>query len=269
MKMKKIFAAMAATAVTASAFAAMSLSANAAAVTYPESITVMVAGGWGSYTGTWTDATDDNSITITENGTYTITVPSGEAGELTEGSWAMAIRTTNFTAFDYGDEGDDFDACLQKGGVNLTVDSVKIGDAEKKIADSVVRNDDDGNNMRVNIYNQWTSPAVAIVDGNQVFDADVSVTFTVSGLKFGDQATEPTEAPATTTADGGSAATTTKADDSKATTTKAADSKTTTTKAASGTSTETSAQTGDVGVAVAVAALGLAAATAFVVRKKD
>ena len=274
MKMRSILAGVAALAVSAISIAA--IPASAAATVYPDSITVMVAGGWGAYSGTWTEANADNSITITDNGTYTITVPSGEAGELGEGQWAMAIRTTDFVAFDYGDEGDDFNACLSKGGVNMTVDSVKIGDKEIKTGDSVVRNDDDGNNMRVNIYNQWTDPKVAIVDGTQVFDADVSVTFTVSGLKFGEQATEEetTAAPEETTTAAGE--TTTAAAGTTTTTAKAGDSKTTTaatTKAASGgasttaAATTTNTATGDNGIAVALAALTIAGGVALVSRK--
>jgi hypothetical protein len=274
MKMRSILAGVAALAVSAISIAA--IPASAAATVYPDSITVMVAGGWGAYSGTWTEANADNSITITDNGTYTITVPSGEAGELGDGQWAMAIRTTDFVASNYGDDGDDFYACLEKGGVNLTVDSVKIGDKEIKTSDSVVRDDDDGNNMRVNIYNQWTSPKVAIVDGNQVFDADVSVTFTVSGLKFGEQTTEEetTAAPEETTTAAGE--TTTAAAGATTTTTKAGDSKTTTaatTKAASGgasttaAATTTNTATGDNGIAVALAALTIAGGVALVSRK--
>ena len=44
MKMNKVLAAMAASVVAASAFAVTALSAGAAAETYPESITVMLAG---------------------------------------------------------------------------------------------------------------------------------------------------------------------------------------------------------------------------------
>ena len=274
MKMRSILAGVAALAVSAISIAA--IPASAAATVYPDSITVMVAGGWGAYSGTWTEANADNSITITDNGSYTITAPSGVAGELGDGQWAMAIRTTDFVAFDYGDEGDDFNTCLSKGGVNMTVDSVKIGDKEIKTSDSVVRNDDDGNNMRVNIYNQWTDPKVAIVDGTQVFDADVSVTFTVSGLKFGEQATEEetTAAPEETTTAAGE--TTTAAAGTTTTTAKAGDSKTTTaatTKAASGgasttaAATTTNTATGDNGIAVALAALTIAGGVALVSRK--
>lgn len=287
MKMKKILAAMAVSAITASAFASMGMSASAAAIEYPESIKFMVAGGWGAYTGGWDNdsATADNSIDITSNGTYTIHVASGEAGELGDGQWAMALRTTNFVAFDYGDEGDDFDACLSKGGITLTVDSVKINGVEKLTGKSEVRNDDDGNNMRVNIYNQWTTPKVAIVDGTQTFDGDVEVTFTVAGLKFGSQAEE--ETTTTTEASGDSDTTTTTAASGETTTTKAGDTTTTkagdttttkagattaaktTAKAASGGGNVASAGTGDAGVGIAVASLAAACAVAFVARKKD
>lgn len=266
MKMNKIFAAMAASAVAASAFAAMSINSFAAADEYPESVTIMLAGGWGGVQLGWTnaDAKAENSVTITENGTYTITVDSSEGGEQGNSTWAMALRTTDFVAFDYGDEGDEFEDCIQKAGIKFTVDSVKISGVEKlNGTPSELVKDDDGSNMRVNIYNKWGNN-YAIVDDDQNFDGDVEVTFTVSGLKFGAQGggedTDPTDPTETTTTTGSGEATTT------TTTSGSGAAGTTTTAAKTG---EGSAKTGDAGVAVAVAALGLAAATAFVVRKKD
>ena len=166
----------------------------------------------------------------------------------------MAIRTTDFNAFDYGDEGDDFYTALDKGGVTMTVDSVKINGVEKKNADSTLRDDDNGHDMRINIYNQWTSPTVAIVDGDQVFDGDVDITFTVAGLKFGDQTTEaPTEA--TTTTKSGSTTTAAKNNSNSASTTTAA--------------TTTNTATGDnSGIAVAVAALAVAGGALVASRKR-
>ena len=256
MKKNKVLAAMAASIVATSAFAATTLSANAAAETYPESYTVMLAGtvsgidiGWSN-----TDAKDNNSVKIDKNGTYTIKVDGSKGGDQGDSTWAMAIRSTDFNAFDYGDDGDDFATAIEKGQVDVKIDSVKINGEEKLngTASQLIA-DDDGNNFRVNIYNKWGND-YAIVDAAQSFTGDVEVKFTVSGLKFGDQtaAETTTEAAATTT---GSATTTTSGSSTaKATTTKSG---------------EASAKTGDAGVAAAVAALGLAAATAFAVRKKD
>ncbi len=274
MKMRNMIAVLAAMAVSAVGISA--LPAFAAAETYPDSITVMVGGTWGSYAGSWTEATADNSVTITDNGTYTIHVPSGEAGDLTEGSWAMAIRTTNFNAFDYGDEGDDFYTALQKGGVTMTVDSVKINGVEKKTGDSVLRDDDNGNDMRINIYNQWTSPKVAIVDGNQVFDGDVDITFTVAGLKFGAQTAEETTtvaetttAAAETTTTAAGTTTTAAGTTTAATTTTGSGNASTTAAATTAAASTTNTSTGDnSGIAVAVAALAVAGGAALVSRKR-
>lgn len=274
MKMRNMIAAISAMVVSAVCVAA--LPASAAAETYPDSITVMVGGGWGSYTGSWTEATADNSITITDNGTYTIHVPSGEAGTLGAGQWAMAIRTTDFNAFDYGDEGDDFYTALDKGGVTMTVDSVKINGVEKKNADSTLRDDDNGHDMRINIYNQWTSPTVAIVDGDQVFDGDVDITFTVAGLKFGDQTTEaPTEATTTTTEGASTTTTTDGGSTTKAGSTTKSGSTTTAAKNNSNSASTTTAATttntatGDnSGIAVAVAALAVAGGALVASRKR-
>lgn len=277
MKMRNMIAVLAAMAVSAIGIAA--LPASAAAETYPDSITVMVAGGWGSYAGSWTEATADNSIEITANGTYTIHVPSGEAGDLGEAQWAMAIRTTNFNAFDYGDEGDKFADAIAKGGITCTVDSVKINGKEKlNGTPSELIADDDGNNFRVNIYNKWGND-YAIVDGTQTFDGDVDVTFTVAGLKFGAAAAETTAVETTTVADTTTTAagTTTTA---AGTTTTAAGTTTTaattttgsgnvSTTAATTATTTTNTSTGDnSGIAVAVAALAVAGGAALVSRKR-
>lgn len=261
MKMNKVLAAMAASVVAASAFAATALSAGAAAETYPESITVMLAGQAGGLNLGWDDASakDNNSVKVDKNGTYTIKVDASEGGDQGEATWAMAIRSVGFNIFDYGEEGQDFAAIASAAGLNVKIDSVKIGGEEKLngTASQFIANDD-GNNFRVNIYNKWGND-YAIVDGTQSFTGDVEVTFTVSGFKFGNQTAETTAAAETTTAAAGETTTTT-----AATTTTGKAGTTTTAKAG-----EAGAKAGDAGVAVAVAALGLAAATAFAVRKKN
>lgn len=280
MKMKKLAVMLAAMAVSAFSFASVAgFSASAAATEYPDSITIMVAGGWGAYAGSWSEATADNSVTITDNGTYTIHVPSGEAGEVGEQQWAMAIRSTNFVAFDYGDEGDDFDTCIQKGGITVTVDSVKINGNEKlNGTPGQLVKDDNGNDFRVNIYNKWGND-YAIVDGTQVFDGDVEVTFTVDGLKFGQQTAETTtEAPDTTTAAGDTTTaagnTTTAAGNTtaattaaKASTTAAANNSASASTTAAAATTNTATGEGN-GIAVAVAALTVAGGAALVSRKR-
>ena len=77
MKMRSILAGVAALAVSAISIAA--IPASAAATVYPDSITVMVAGGWGAYSGTWTEANADNSITITPFGSLELEMLGGEA----------------------------------------------------------------------------------------------------------------------------------------------------------------------------------------------
>lgn len=251
MKISKLFAAMAASAVSVSALAAMSLSANAAADEYPENFKVMLAGTWGGVNLGWSDADakDENSVVVDKNGTYTITVDSSQGGETGNATWAMALRTVGFSAFDYGDEGDDFATCIEKGGITFTVDSVKISGQEKLTGKSEVVADDDGSNMRANIYNKWGND-YAIVDAVQLFDGDVEVTFTVSGLKFGAQTGTDTSS------------TTTSADATTTTTT-------TTGTAGGNTTTQAPAPTGDAGVGIAVGALAVAAGAAFALRKKN
>lgn len=97
---------------------------------------------------------------------------------------------------------------------------------------------------------------------------ETAANITVNSITTDDGVEEETPDPAVTTAApaAGDTATTAKAGDDKTTTTTAkADDKKTTTTAKAG---ETAAATGDAGVVTAVAALGVAAACAFVVRKR-
>lgn len=96
---------------------------------------------------------------------------------------------------------------------------------------------------------------------------ETSANITINSITT-DDGVEEDEPAVTTAADSSDAKTTTTkaADDAKTTTTKKADDKKiTTTTAKKG---ETAANTGDAGVVTAVAALGVAAACAFVVRKR-
>ncbi len=115
----------------------------------------------------------------------------------------------------------------------------------------------------INLWNR------AGFDGND--PASTGINITVDSITTDDgveESTEaPTDAPVTTVADEGDSQTTTAKpdDDKKTTTTAKADDKKTTTTAKKG---ETAAATGDAGVVTAVAVLGVAAACAFVVRKR-
>jgi len=191
MKFKRITALAAAMAMAAVSLTTVTaLPADAAADVFPESVTFLLAG---SFTGGWdaSAANENNSITVTENGTYTIKFDASEVGNQSDGTWALAVKTLDLDIYEYADHnenGDEtFEEMVADGGIVFTVDSVKISGEEKLTGTSVLRSDDDGHNLRVNIYNQWTSPAVAIVDGTQTFDGDLEVTFTVDGLKFGEQ----------------------------------------------------------------------------------
>ncbi|MCM1529667.1 MAG: hypothetical protein NC093_06675 [Alistipes sp.] len=113
----------------------------------------------------------------------------------------------------------------------------------------------------INLWNR------AGFDGND--PASTGINITVDSIKTDDGvvAEDPTEAPTTAAPAADDKTTTAKpgASDSKTTTTAKADDKKTTTTAKKG---ETAAATGDAGIVTAVAALGVAAACAFVVRKR-
>ncbi|MBQ8928181.1 MAG: hypothetical protein IJ055_07930 [Oscillospiraceae bacterium] len=191
MKLKKLTALAAAMTMAAASLTCINaVPADAAAQTFPDSVTVLLAG---SFTGGWSAdaANEGNSVTITENGTYKITFDASQVGNQSDGTWALAIKTLDLDIYDYADRnenGDEsFEDMVADGGIVFKVDSVKISGEEKLTGESELRSDDDGHNLRVNIYNQWTSPAAAIVDGTQTFDGALEVTFTVDGFKFGEQ----------------------------------------------------------------------------------
>lgn len=262
MKMNKVFAAMAASVVAASAFAAMSMNSFAAEKTI-------------AYTAS------EGSLGVGDDGT--------------------SVRRNIYNV--WGNDVKDIDgATAVNGYVTVTFEVVGIGE-------DVGPKDDDGNvtgqyqvflggsiagqNRHANEYNNGDIPADEIVDingdgtysvtwnlewGSENIDclylqSNIScysygdfqgletsgVSLNVTSIKTDDGVEEdPTETTTTTTgANGGSTTTTTTTTAAKGTTTTAA-------KTGEG-----SAKTGDAGVAVAVAALGVAAATAFVVRKKD
>lgn len=259
MKMKKIFAAMAATAVVTSAFAAMGIS------TYAVERNVA-----------FTDSADskgggDDGVSVRKN-IYNVWTSPSFAGIDNTGVFSDYI-TVNFTISGIGEDtqrvDDDetaTDLVAWLGGSIAGQDRHQGQFNAGDFADDVIKLDHGDGSYSVTwtlenpsetvecLYLQTNINAYAYGGG----PSETSVEITIDSIITDDGE----EAVVTTAA-------TTKADDKKATTTKKADAKTTTTKAANGGKSEESTKTGDAGVGVALGVIGLAAATAFVVRKKD
>lgn len=270
MNMKKFFAAMAATAVSASAFAAMTLtSANAADV-------VAVAGLYGQMS-------DLNGQTVTQwnaddAATNGSTVANIDGNAQYEATWKITgdeVTVADFLIVELnGPNGTDFSADIYPD-LAITVDEVYVDGVEQTMtANDAAYNLKyyEGNGRaRAYLADNWN-----VNGGNTLGYAatsaksEIKVVFTVAGLyNDGTSNVTETEAP-TTEAPTTTAATTTAAGATTttgaATTTKAG---ATTTKAANGGKTETSTNTGVAGVGVAASALALAGVAAFVARKKD
>lgn len=255
MKISKFIAAMAASAVSVSALAAMSLSANAEK---KDSYTFYLAGQGGGTGGFWDPDTRNNTVTVDKNGSYTITLDAKDMGESGNGDLCMFIQT-DVNIYDFA-EGDTAADVISKSGITFTVDSIKIdGTAVKYTPSSTNLNvDNAGTALRLNIYNTWQDPHTEDIEVPITAGESIEVKFTVDGLfeTTADDTTSDTTTTTTTTAAGN--------DTTAATTTTAASA-----GSSSSGSTETAAPTGDMGVGLAVSALAIAAGAAFIARKKD
>ncbi len=259
MKMKKLAAMVAAMAVSAMSI----VSVNAFAE--KQSAYEFYLGG--SYAGHQFHSPDWVKVDVPADGTYTVTYEG--AGE-TNGDDFILYLDSNVNVWDYGTtEGGNG---ITDGTIKITIDSVLV-DGQPiayTMSDGAVRTSDDGNNLRVNVYNQWAG--TKDVDPNLTVTESVGITFTVSGLFDAEEptteATTTTEAAATTTTEGGSttaAGTTTKS----GSTTKAAGSTTKAAASTTTTATTTNTATGDnSGIAVAVAALAVAGGALVASRKR-
>ncbi|WP_455255078.1 hypothetical protein [Ruminococcus sp.] len=255
--MKKIMAAVAASAVAVLSFASLTASADLKAqdkAPYNAFLAIQAGGD-----SKWVSSTDDpavvaekNSITeateatITGDGSYSVDVTMVNGSETIE---AM-ILSTNINAYSFAPEG----ASTPTGGLpegctaKVEIDSIEVqhvGGGSTPLAyagpsEGALRTADDGTSIRVNIMNVWTKPKVNDIgtgdhvspDGGLAAGDKVVVNFTVSGISNGGNG-EGTTAPSdnsgndtTTTAangDSGTDGTTTatNADGTPATTTAA------------------------------------------------
>lgn len=255
--MKKIMAAVAASAVAVLSFASLTASADLKAqdeAPYNAFLAIQAGGD-----SKWVSSTDDpavvaqkNSITeateatITGDGSYSVDVTMVNGSETIE---AM-ILSTNINAYSFAPEG----ASTPTGGLpegctaKVEIDSIEVqhvGGGSTPLAyagpsTGALRTADDGTSIRVNIMNVWTQPKVNDIgtgdhvspDGGLAAGDKVVVNFTVSGISNGGNG-EGTTAPSdnsgndtTTTAANGNSGTdgtttATNADGTPATTTAA------------------------------------------------
>lgn len=208
--MKKIMAAVAASAVAVLSFASLTASADLKAqdkAPYNAFLAIQAGGD-----SKWVSSTDDpavvaqkNSITeateatITGDGSYSVDVTMVNGSETIE---AM-ILSTNINAFSFAPEG----ASTPTGGLpegctaKVEIDSIEVqhvGGGSTPLAyagpsEGALRTADDGTSIRVNIMNLWTKPQVNDIgtgehvspDGGLAAGDKIVVNFTVSGIEAG------------------------------------------------------------------------------------
>lgn len=221
--MKKIMAAVAASAVAVLSFASLTASADLKArdeAPYNAFLAIQAGGD-----SKWVSSTDDpavvaqkNSITeateatITGDGSYSVDVTMVNGSETIE---AM-ILSTNINAYSFAPEG----ASTPTGGLpegctaKVEIDSIEVqhvGGGSTPLAyagpsEGALRTADDGTSIRVNIMNVWTKPQVNDIgtgehvspDGGLAAGDKIVVNFTVSGISNGGNG-EGTTAPAAIT----------------------------------------------------------------------
>ena len=208
--MKKIMAAVAASAVAVLSFASLTASADLKArdeAPYNAFLAIQAGGD-----SKWVSSTDDpavvaqkNSITeateatITGDGSYSVDVTMVNGSETIE---AM-ILSTNINAYSFAPEG----ASTPTGGLpegctaKVEIDSIEVqhvGGGSTPLAyagpsEGALRTADDGTSIRVNIMNVWTKPQVNDIgtgehvspDGGLAAGDKIVVNFTVSGISNG------------------------------------------------------------------------------------
>lgn len=217
--MKKIMAAVAASAVAVLSFASLTASADLKAQDKApyNAFLAFQAGG----DKKWVSSTDDPAViaeknniteateaTITGDGSYSVDVTVVNGSETIE---AM-ILSTNINAFSFAPEG----ASTPTGGLpegctaKVEIDSIEVqhvGGGSTPLAyagpsEGALRTADDGTSIRVNIMNVWTQPKVNDIgtgdhvspDGGLAAGDKVVVNFTVSGISNGGNG-EGTTAP--------------------------------------------------------------------------
>jgi hypothetical protein len=194
MKLRKLFAVAAASAVAASALAVAAYAADATG-TPGETAICYADGSWASqyWLNGEEQVTKATNATITGDGTYTVSI---------EAYKKVTDEETGDESVEAGASGLAFAALEVVDGENLfpgmiiTIDSIKIDGSEVALNGTPYTSSDEGVTTRVNLYNEWVSapPEDARTIGGLASDATPSalgngigdwttmeVTFTVSG----------------------------------------------------------------------------------------
>lgn len=275
MNMKKIFAAMAATVISTASLAAISMSANAAVteIAYTQSEGSLSTDNDGksmrrNIYNVWTTPSvadiDGTTAAVENNITIDFTVSGLNDGD-TANAW-IAGSVGGASVWSLSEAGDN--AIQINGNGDYSVSWLLPADSAT--IDCLILQTD------INCYNYGDFSGVAgsgvdiVVNAIKTGVEDEPVTEPETDAPTEPETDAPTEGDTTTTAPESTDDTTTTTTTAPSADLNANKKTTTTTKASSnGGKNETSANTGDAGVGIAVAALAVAGAAAFVARKKD
>lgn len=254
MNMKKIFAAMAATAISAGSLAAMSFSANAADTLAKAAL----MGGFGTESNWDLDKDNPTTAIIDGDAQYECVWTVSEATS-TGSNFFITVSMQPVAGVDNFNT-----ATFPNLSVTLDevwVDGTKLSGYDASAAVDTSYFENGMGSSRIYLRGDWASNSTKIIADDTTIESEIKVRFTVSGTGFegtsnvtpdvvvGDGTTTTTPAAN----NGGDNTTTT----------------TTTGKSSNGGTTESSTKTGDAGVGIAVASIAVAGAVAFVARKKD
>lgn len=269
MKLKRFIASIVATALVGTTFA-MTSSITASA---DDIGTAWLCFGNGMAEQWDAGALPGSTATITGNGDYTVSVDLSSE-QAAESILILLIQS------DINIYGEDANGNKLYDEMTFRVNSISIDGNEIAYSgpsDGADSTNNDGVSYRLNIYNTWGNN-VTDIDANITNTSNITVNFTVSGIKEAQDAPEETEAPAetttsnsneTTNADGGSTTTTSNSSSSNGDTTTTSASNNDNGVASEDATEDTAQPTGDAGVAGIVLVCALAGAGFVATCKKN
>ncbi|MCD7801163.1 MAG: hypothetical protein LUG94_08175 [Ruminococcus sp.] len=258
MKLKKLIASVVATVLVGTTMAVASIT-TVSADTIGHAWLIMQDGGGDNVTGVanWNMTDAAGYIDITGNGNYTLSfdIPEGCGAEQID---FLGISTDINIYQQDANEQEIYDE-MTFDISSIVVDGTTIQYSKSASADST---NDDGTTYRLSIYDTWSGRNIQDIDNVVACATNITINFTVSGIKGSEDTSDETTTTTTTT--------TTSDDDETTTTTTSSDdddddSDSTTTVSEE----DTTSATGDVGVAGVVLVCALTGAGIVATRKRD
>jgi hypothetical protein len=284
MRLKKFIASVVATALVGTTFAVTGATMSASADTIGQAYLIFSNG----VANNWNPTDAGGSIDITGNGSYTISfdIPADQGSDHIE---FLGIET-NINIYEQDATETEIYKDMTFNVDSITVDGVNV--AYTGPSSGTNGTADNGTDYRLSIYDTWSGRGVTDIDASVDCAQNVTISFTVSGIKEASSGSSDTESESSTTeadssSDSSSTTTTTTSSSNSS-----SDSTTTTTSGSSSSSSDSSSddsdsdsdsgssdetvavgnagqgETSDAGVASVVLVFALAGASVVATRKK-